>query len=515
MAGLLDLPPEILVSILEDPAVSDTTVCFLSLVCRRLHFVALPVYFSRHGLTPSSKSIVITMREDRRDLLAALNSALFIPDTENIECIFPHPSCISIFPLLVHLTRLESYISRLPSVKRVTLCLDVRGSVCLSVGDDRSLRAWTAGLESLLNCIVEKKCVSLAMMGGMQLTRAYEATLPVHQGTMARLLSAIPKFLHRPTRGIQGFRRVPGQGDAYLEMAIPSSLHNSSNLATLDIHSAILVLPPGLHWTLAALRTCPITSLTLGRRVEEGIAWRTVLPLIGSAAGQLTSVTLWEAHWTSDGCTDSLTETSILDFISRLPQLRHIAISYKADTDFSEIDGPLLKLPDLETLTAPPSIIIHMLRAPSPLPKIRTICVMWPLPPVSHSIRLLAGALRPILHKPRLPRLSVSVETSMYYPSSPFTIPIGDSTFSAFVEALEIIVSPYPLTDLTEMAAWIGLFPRVRQVEIQLVGATEPEIRADSAHILRVVKLTDFLDGIKVNGVLYSLSDKRAIPTKP
>ncbi|KAJ6459666.1 hypothetical protein C8R45DRAFT_1030670 [Mycena sanguinolenta] len=509
MAGLLDLPPEILLSVLEYPAVSDTTVYFLALVCRQLHFVALPVYFSRHGLTPSSKSIVITMREGRRDVLAALKSALFIPDTEDIECIFPHPSCTSIFSLLIHLKRLESYVSQLPSVKRVTLRLDVRGSACLSVGDDRSLRAWTAGLESLLNCIVEKKCVSLSMMGGMQFTRAYEAIPPVHQGTMARLLSAIPRLLHRPTGRIQGFRRVPRQGDASVEMAIPPSLHNSSNLASLDIHSAILILPPGLHWTLAALRTCPITSLTLGHRMEESIAWGIVLPLFASAASQLTSLTV---DLISDyGYTDSFTEADILDFISRLPQLRHITISYKLSrVDSLETECPLLDLPNLETLSAPPTVILHMLRHPSPFPNIQSICVLWPQPPVSPSICLLATALQPVLKNPHPPRLSVSVKTSMYLPG-PFTIPIGDSTFASSVDALEISVSSYPSTDIPAMAAWIGLFPRVQEVDIQLADSVHPGLRADLARLLRAVKMTDFLDRIRVNGVVCDLSKQRRL----
>ncbi|KAF7367718.1 hypothetical protein MSAN_00835600 [Mycena sanguinolenta] len=494
MAGLLDLPTEILVSILEYPVVSDTTVYFLALVCRQLHFVALPIYFSRQGLTPSSKSITINMHEDRRDLLAALKSALFIPDIENIKCIFPHPSCISIFPLLIHLARLETYISGLSSVKSVALHLDVRGSVCLSVGNDRSLRAWTAALESLLNCIVEKKCVSLTIMDGSQFTRAYEPTPPVtRQSKLARLLSAVPRLLRRSTKGMQEFRRVPRQGDAYIEMGIPLSVYRSSNLTSLEIHSTILVLPPGLHWTLAALRTCPITSLTLGRRIEESGGWWTALPLIASAATQLTSLTLWESNLMSHGgYTDSFTEVSTLDFISRLPQLRHIIISHKASTDFSETDGPPLNLPNLETISAPPTIILHMLRPPSPLPKIQSICVMWPQPPVSRTISLLATALQPIFQKPHPPRLSVSVKTSMYYPSGPFTIPIGDSTFAHRVDALEINVATYPPTDVAAMAAWIGLFPRVGQVDIQLSDSIQPGLRADLARLLRVVKLTDF-----------------------
>ncbi|KAJ7250195.1 hypothetical protein B0H12DRAFT_1121172 [Mycena haematopus] len=277
------------------------------------------------------------------------------------------------------------------------------------------------------------------MVYGAQFTKAYQLTSPpIRRGKMMHLLSAARAHSYRDGS---------------------TSIHHSSNLSSLEIYSAILVLPPGLYWTLTALRTCPITSLTLGWRGEESIPWRTVLPLIASAASQLTSITLCEAD-VIFGYTDSSTEVGILDFISRFPQLRHIAISYNVFTDFGATDGPLLDLPNVETLSAPSPFI------------------------------LTSTALHPILHKSRPPRLSVCVTTSMYH-STFFTVPIGDTAFSDRVEALEIIVARFPWTDVAEMAGWIGLFPRVRQVDIELSDSTEPGFHA-AVHV--------------------RLSDRKAIP---
>ncbi|KAJ7916846.1 hypothetical protein B0H13DRAFT_2446201 [Mycena leptocephala] len=148
--GILDLPTEILVTILDRSIVSIHSLRSLAVLCRRLQFIALPIYFSRHGLTPTSKSVVINMTSNRRDLLAVLQMALFIPETENITCIFSHPSCVSIFPVLRHLKRLQTYISRLLSVNDVTLIMDDVDSACLSFGNnDRALRAWTKRSEDL------------------------------------------------------------------------------------------------------------------------------------------------------------------------------------------------------------------------------------------------------------------------------------------------------------------------------------------------------------------------------
>ncbi|KAJ7440730.1 hypothetical protein FB451DRAFT_1442934 [Mycena latifolia] len=151
--GLVDLPTELLLKIFEHPIPTDTLYS-LALLCRRLHFTALPLYFSRHSMDSTANSVLIHMRTDRRDVLTALQTALFTPETQNITCVFPRSSCTSIFPLLPHLRRLERFISRLPFVNDVILRFDAQGSVCFSVGDDQALK----DLGGLLNCIVTASC---------------------------------------------------------------------------------------------------------------------------------------------------------------------------------------------------------------------------------------------------------------------------------------------------------------------------------------------------------------------
>lgn len=503
-AGILDLPTETLVDILENRMVPTRSLYSLALSCRQLHFVALPIYFSRHGLTPSSKSIVIDMRTDRRDVLAALQTALFIPNTEEIICTFPHPSCTSIFPLLSHLTRLEKYLSRLPSVRHVALCLDIRGSACLAVGDDKALRAWTTRMESLLTYILEKECQCLTMLYGGQLTQAYKLTPPAtRRGPIMRLLSAIPRVLRGRTSEIlpPTFSRVSRKGHAHIEIALRPSLHHSYKLASLEIHSAILVLPPGLSWTLAVLRTCPIISLTLGCHADAAIPWSTVLPLIASAATHVTSLTLSDGDPASWRNSDPVAEADILDFISRLPHLRHLSISYQSRTEF--VEGSLLNLPDLETLRAPAKFILHPLRR-SALPKIQSICVLWSDRHLA-SIRLLAAALSAL---PSPPRVSVSVTSSMYRPAFPIA-----PTFLERVVALEITPSPYvPLKDMTELAAWVGVFPRVQHVDIAFDPKSQG-FHADLTVFLGAVKATAVLNKIKVNGRVYDLPHAGMAPT--
>ncbi|KAJ7249771.1 hypothetical protein B0H12DRAFT_1121671 [Mycena haematopus] len=349
MTGIVDLPTEILVDIFERPTFPTDTLYALALLCRRLHFIALPIFLSRHGFTPGSNSVVIKMDAGCHDILAALNMALFAPQPQSITCALPHPSCTSIFPLIPHLERLENYISHLPSVQCVTLVLDDRGSVCLSVGDDRALRTWTVHLERLLNCIVKKQCSSLTILHGGQFTRTYEvATANARPSHIQTLFSALPKLLRGKDSETQEFRRAPHQGPRRIEM---DSCYPSSKLTSLDIRSAALILPPGLRWTLTALRNCGIKSLTLGRGVEYSDIWGTVFPLIASAARGLTSLMLVDV--------DSISDEDILDFIARLPQLRHLTIASGRQSKIRETATPLIPLRFLESIRAPPPFSPH------------------------------------------------------------------------------------------------------------------------------------------------------------
>ncbi|KAF8128048.1 hypothetical protein K438DRAFT_1948900 [Mycena galopus ATCC 62051] len=382
MAGLLDLPTELLIDILENPTFPTETLYALSLLCRRLHFIALPIFLSRHGFAPDSIAVTIQIREDGRDLLAALQSSLLPTQPQSLTCVFPHPSCTSIFPLLPHIERLEKYISCLPSVQHVTLELDTWGSVCLAVGDDRALRAWAIDMESLLNCIVEKQCASLAIRHGGQFSRAYEvAPGGVNQRltSIRRLFSAVPKlFLRTKVSETQRFSRAPHQGTGRIEMG---ACRRSPKLTSLDIRSAAFFLPPGLNWTLTALRNCRIQSLTLSRSVEDATTWSTVLPLIASAGRGLISLTLIDADHLSDG--------EYLDFIAQLPRLRHLSVDSRRQVEIRE-SCALIPLRTLETLRAPPRLIEHLVHHPSPLPKITSICILWPKFYVATEI----GALR-------------------------------------------------------------------------------------------------------------------------
>ncbi|KAJ7460319.1 hypothetical protein FB451DRAFT_508294 [Mycena latifolia] len=362
--GLVGLPTEILVEIFEHPPIPNETLYSLALLCRRLHFIALPLYFSRHGMGSAPNSVLITMRTDRRDLLRALQTALFTPETPNITCVFPHPSCTSIFPLLPHLRRLERFISRLPSVNDVTLRFDTRGSVCLSVGDDQALKAWASALGALLNCVVRSRCNSLTILSGGQFTWAYELAPSTRRITRNSLMS----FLRIRSRDMNNFRRVSRQGESHVEMTMPSNVSRTSHLTSLDIQSAILIVPPALHWTLAAVRNCHSISLSLSPTLPQSMMWSIVLPLIASAAQNVTRLSLWR--------TECIPDLDVLAFIAGLPRLTHLMLSGHGTNTIQHHRNPLIEFRHLQSLRAPPNFILYFLRHPTCFPQIKNVHIM-------------------------------------------------------------------------------------------------------------------------------------------
>ncbi|KAJ7748347.1 hypothetical protein B0H16DRAFT_1888446 [Mycena metata] len=484
-----DLPTEILTHILDDPLVSLDALYSLALLCRRLHLIALSVYFSRHEMTSVSRSLQIQMAENR-DLLAVLQMALFLPDVDDLTFIFPHPSCVSISPILRELRRVETYLSRFHSVKGVTLQLDEPHSVCLSVGDEIALRAWSIGLGSLLNCILEKECSCLAVMYGAQMTRykARNFSGPPRGSRIRRLLET---FLCHSTE-------MPARDEGHIDIQLAPPLP-SSRLRSLTIQSATLVIPPGLHWTLALLRNSNITSLTLGRGVEGAAVWSDVLPLIGSATQRLTSLDFLGA--------DFILPLDILGLLSGLPALVHLGISSTQDSGSYPLEGPPTQLPALQTLRAPPGFVRHFVQQPLSLPSIRSICILWSEIFAPIGIRILGTVLSDItqtLHTRGLsPSMSVSCDVT---PRMTYSHELlaqysmgGFPAFLANITALEITMTN--VWNVNDLGAWIGLCPRMQRVDITL----GPWSGIDLPTVLQVVKSTNFRGEMTLNGEVCNI----------
>ncbi|KAF7361398.1 hypothetical protein MSAN_01172900 [Mycena sanguinolenta] len=463
-ATLLSLPNEVLIIIFENPKFPVDYLAILAVLCRRLHFLALPIYFARYGMPSPTKSAVVHLAHDGQDMLAALNMALFINSMEDITCIFPHPSCTSVLPLLPHLRRFRKFVSRFPSVNRVTLQLDARNSMCNATGDDKALRAWSSSLEALLNCLVEKRCTEVTVKYGGYLTRSYTLSIGPSK-RVRRIVKAIRRLL-LPRAAMEGkdweFQRSRDQGRARALASVPAKVSRSSTLTSLHIQSAVLVMPPCLNWTLSALRHCPITSLSLFQISLEKEIWSAALSLIARAAPNITDLSLSEL--------DSISDVEILRFCSRLTRLTFLKIGANEEgqgTPTKCTKGRVPQFRNLTSLIAPADFVQYFMRPRSCLPMLVSLRILFlGKADICAIIEQLRNICELMAERTLTPTLSLSL--SLY---SNITAGLEDlSTLSdgakkCLSHVASLILDVFA-SNPDDIARWVHIFPAVQHVSL-------------------------------------------------
>ncbi|KAJ6621526.1 hypothetical protein B0H10DRAFT_2017661 [Mycena sp. CBHHK59/15] len=201
LPGFADLPADVLLLIFD---FLHLELFHLSLLCRRLHFIALPIFLAR---------------TNAETVLTALTVSLFVPSIKHLECVFPDPP-----HLYMHLDRIRlvtRLVNKLMTVEKVSLSFTFNTYQLRNVGQEyKEQLMWKtchSALEDLLAAVTSKSCTSLIFHG-----------FPVPVGATY--------------------------------VAAPPSLCNPSiSILSLDVDY------PGSYssWILEALKTCPIISLDL------------------------------------------------------------------------------------------------------------------------------------------------------------------------------------------------------------------------------------------------------------
>ncbi|KAF7373120.1 hypothetical protein MSAN_00519800 [Mycena sanguinolenta] len=351
LASITDLPNELLAHIFGEPTLPDESLYFLALLCRRLHLIALSIYFSRHGINLEKGSAFITLDRDRLDPLPGLQICTFIPAMEHVSCIFPRQSWVITRPFIRQIKRLHAFFSRLYSVETVVLDLDsfmhpYSWSSLLGTGEE--LREWVREYGALLSCIVQRGCRSLTVINGGVMREKYQISLGF---TMRRVMAlAIARLF-----SLNGFRVHVSARSGLRLLPLQSSDH-ASRLTSLHLQSATLLTPSRIAWTLSVLHQSPITSLTIfmSRILAGRQMWRRFLTLVASAAPYLTTLLLLHV--------DPWFMKHALGFVARLHKLIHLILDFPPNLiPLQPTCRFTCSLKHLVTLRAPPH---H--RRPSP-----------------------------------------------------------------------------------------------------------------------------------------------------
>ncbi|KAJ6581825.1 hypothetical protein B0H19DRAFT_1251989 [Mycena capillaripes] len=274
--GLLRLPNEVLLQIFEQLDSDDQGIFAISTSCRRLHFLALPIYLAGYGIYDAPALEDLALSPDQLDVLGALRTALFIPSLKHISCSFslntarPTYSTRNMDNFFRHLKCLAGFLLNLQSVDEVTL--DFKDLNFWAIGESLSvLEAWASAISTLLDAIVEKQCKKLKVVGGMFM---------VHPSQFQPKRKPSPRAAGNRWSVVHDVgRRI---GSAFVGRAdLPQILEPGkprSSLRTFNIHSRVLLLHPCFNWTMAALRAShSLISLSIMRVDIPERSWDDIL----------------------------------------------------------------------------------------------------------------------------------------------------------------------------------------------------------------------------------------------
>ncbi|KAJ6456646.1 hypothetical protein C8R45DRAFT_575690 [Mycena sanguinolenta] len=482
---ILDLPTEILLKIFE--WVEDVSLYRLALLCRRLNLIALSIYFSRRKVDVESKSeVVCTLGELRPDVLSALQICLSIQSLERIDFSVPHSSSqITITPFLRHTKRLETFISRLTSVRKALLRLTPHeGNWSISLKNADDLGAWSSHVGILLNCIIQRGCQYLSITDGSSI----ETDRP---GLMDRI---VRRLVVSPSKS----NNIP---------VMPSFPSGPSQLTTLVINSATLLTSPGIDWVLAALRQAPITSLALQMPRGSVETWSDVLPRFTAAAPRLTLLVLTDLP--------PFVDVIVLSILDQFPSLTDLHMSYQRRLpNLTSWDPPKLSFPVLRhisSLRAPSSLAEHLLASKDALPELRALCVLWRARP-SMNLPSLVSSLGTITAKlnahPRIPRLTLDIDARGGFTAAD-ALMSGDfitrediALGRARVERLTLRLDGTTV-DPQRVARLVAYFPETAQFSL-----TTRRVSISgwmTTRLIQAVKPTQRLKEIEVNGEAHPL----------
>ncbi|KAJ7094573.1 hypothetical protein B0H15DRAFT_128952 [Mycena belliarum] len=504
---LLDCPDELLLLILEylDP----NSLLHLATLCRRLHLIALPMFFTRHGMDDPAGNAEFTILDSRKDPLSALQMALFIPAVTRLSCSWPQTSIHRLRP---HIRRLRVLFTRLAFVRHVTLVLDIPSEFSGATDDD--VEAWALELRDLLNMILKRGCISLTLRYG-HFSKPYQPELR-HIPLLIRPVAAFRNVIRHilpasvPPVDPSEDRELLQMGPRAVSMELDSEGRSSSALTQFSIESPILLLPPCFDWSLSALRHSPVSRLEfVGIDLPTRI-WSVVLPPIAGVTSALTELNLSNLY--------GISGMDILHFLAKLPGLKMLTIGY---TEFSRSvqssfpdSGPIPKLHQLTVLHAPSTFISHMLKKKS-LPRLDLLCITprrLILGPrgMRHIARCVAEIVRQLEKYKLTPTVALEIQrgqdadAEMAADLAPPVV-AGEHLTKPLRAITRLVVcsdSEMSADELGMLARWIARFPAVLHVALRVQdGRGDAWASIDNAR--RIARQNPNLASVELNGKLF------------
>ncbi|KAF8210899.1 hypothetical protein K438DRAFT_1929123 [Mycena galopus ATCC 62051] len=183
LPGFVELPSEVLLLIFNS---LNEELFSLSILCRRLHFLALPVFFEKNIIPNPCEMVLVDFTRipdpgmaspGPHDVVRALTVALFVPSIKHLTCVLPTAHTFQRLDGIARVTRL---VQRLTTVENISLEFmpDYHRPGTFTWKDYSEARVWNkcySALRDLLDAVDGKSCTSLTILGAPASNYATEA----------------------------------------------------------------------------------------------------------------------------------------------------------------------------------------------------------------------------------------------------------------------------------------------------------------------------------------------------
>ncbi|KAJ7037950.1 hypothetical protein C8F04DRAFT_386002 [Mycena alexandri] len=427
---LLDLPNEILIIVchLGDPS----PIYLLSTMCRRLHFLALPIYLSRIGVchdVDSAEGCNISIGPENSDALAVLLTSLLLNVAQSLSC------ALSTLKDVARFTRLCSRLSRIEAA-------ELRFSPPSHDYADESQAAYYTEVVKTLNVVLEKACESLTV----------DIVLGASAPTISRISRRSRLQARAPKRG-----RIPGLLTTSISLS-PAAFRQRT-LSTFRLHSDIVFSPHCLAWTIDVLNSFPLAVISIDAPTVQT-----------DVLDALLSVTEIPTLCDMSILNCRLRPSQMHLFLSRHPSITRLHLGNVIVPPMQERLPPdhLPQLTALSAAAAQVAYLLHTLDQTGALREIRVLSHMTQLDLIftDASLRPVASRLAPVSLSLVLPVLS-------NLPRLPTSLGglFGDDSALKLVTTLEFVfgddnIAFNTLADYVSLTPWCAPFPGLRNVEL-------------------------------------------------
>jgi hypothetical protein len=442
-AKLLDFPNEIILLILEQVEL-DWDLFTVASISKRLHYLALPLFFARNGVSPFAGELVL-FDSCSFAVFRALSIALFRPALKRLRCTFD-------FAKPENIRRLRSLIENLSWIEEVYVSFTDTRSSWEPLRPVKPVE-WEAvaakELRELFGAMIEK---------AVRFT-IYDTTTWYAEST-AEEMAAVGWKWQFGRYAMQSTTLTAWNAVKTISQwwkGEPSLLPG----LTFDLHSPMLLHASFLPWTIMTLNSTRLSTLSLQQLRMDHDQWAAILsPLVMPNLSNLRV----------DSC--SISFSALMKFFSHHPQITHLYLgrSLALPSKLHSDQLPTDILPRLTHLSTTSQYLLHLLTPQTSLPSLESVSLITR---ITHGryfdFRLMNDALLPILF--RLKQTELSLDVSFESSSDDWMLldvapDQRTEVAMQYVSRIDLKIAMYrlPRDIITSLPRWFVLFPGLKCV---------------------------------------------------